>query len=244
MKKGCVILAGGMGTRLGLKGPKGCLKVWGEQTLFEILLKKTKGPVAIMTSPLNREATEKFLEAHDFFGVKGVTLFDQDLKDGAPDGNGKVFKKLCETGICDLWKKQGVDVIGFLPVDNPLGSIDDLVRYKEELIVRCVKIESPEEKIGRIVERYGTLSIEEYTEMQEKTELGYTGQFACTMEFIERVSHYPTVWHQVIKEGQVRFESFIFDVFPYAQSHRLVVSEREKYFAPIKDQKSLERVQR
>ena len=241
---GCVILAGGLGTRLGLKGPKGCVKVWGEQTLFEILLKKIKGPVAIMTSPLNHEATASFLEAHGWFGVKEGILFTQDLKEGYPDGNGKVFKKLCETGIWNRWKERGVTEVGFIPIDNPCASLEGLSGEGAELVIRCVPLESKEEKIGRVMVAQESVSIGEYTEMEEMTEFGYTGQFGCTMEFIQRVSLLPTRWHEVIKEGKVRQESFIFDVFPYAESYKLVISKREEYFTPIKDIISLAKVRR
>ena len=241
---GCVILAGGLGTRLGIKGPKGCVKVRGEETLFEILLRKAEGPVAIMTSPLNRAATEAFLKEHDFFGVKDVTFFDQDLREGYPDGNGKVFKKLVETGIWNLWDEKGITAIGVIPIDNPLASLQDLYPQNEELVIRCVKIENPEEKIGRILIKESQVTVCEYSEMDEATEFGYTGQFGCTMEFVKKASSYPIDWHQVVKQGQVRLESFIFDFFPYTKTYRLEISKREDYFAPIKDQESLDTVRR
>jgi putative uridylyltransferase len=241
---GCVILAGGLGTRLGLKGPKGCVKVRGEETLFEILLSKMKGPVAIMTSPLNREETERFLKAHDFFGVKEISFFDQDLRDGYPDGNGKVFKKLVEGGLWDLWHEKGIREVGFIPIDNPLAEIEDLCPERAEVVIRCVKIESPEEKIGRMVFKESKVFVGEYSEMEEVTELGYTGQFSATMEFVKRVSGIQLPWHKIEKQGEVRYENFIFDAFPYAESHRIVISERERYFAPVKDSWSLEKVRR
>lgn len=241
---GCVILAGGLGTRLGLKGPKGCVKVGEKETLFEILLSKMKGPVAVMTSPLNRVETEQFLKEHHFFGIEDLVLFDQDLKEGYPDGNGGVFERLWETGIWKEWKKKGITAIGVLPIDNPLGSVEDLFPLHEELVIRCILSRDPSEKIGRVLVEEGRVSVREYTEMATVTGLGFTGQFGCTMEFVERVSQLPPLWHQIYKEGKVRFERFIFDVFPHAKTHRLVVSPRDKYFAPVKDQISLNEVRR
>lgn len=243
-KMGCILLAGGMGTRLGYLIPKGCVPVQGDKTLFEILLRKIRGPLAIMTSPLNHAATEAFLEEHRRFGVHDLSLFQQHLLEGCPNGNGEVFKHFYRSGIYQRWKEEGIDAIGVLPVDDPLGAIEDLYPQQVELVVRCVKILEESERLGRVIEDEMHMRIVEYTEMREATSLGYSGQFACSMDFIERIKDVSLPLHEVRKQEKTRFETFVFDLFPYARSHRIVVSERTEFFAPIKDLEGLERARR
>ena len=79
-KYAVVTMAGGQGTRLGYVAPKGTFKIGGgvEKSLFEALsdtLKEARDkynariPWYIMTSRENNNATEKFFEKNDFFGL-------------------------------------------------------------------------------------------------------------------------------------------------------------------------------
>ena len=79
-KYAVITMAGGQGTRLGHKGPKGTFKintVNGEKYLFEVIidsLKKASSkygvtiPWYVMTSDDNNGQTVSFLEDHDYFG--------------------------------------------------------------------------------------------------------------------------------------------------------------------------------
>lgn len=79
-KYAVITMAGGQGTRLGHKGPKGTFKVntvSGEKYLFEIIVESLKKankkydviiPWYIMTSEENNEQTVKFLDEHNYFG--------------------------------------------------------------------------------------------------------------------------------------------------------------------------------
>ena len=90
-KYAVVTMAGGQGTRLGHKGPKGTFKVSlkdGEKYLFQIivesLLKANQKygviiPWYLMTSEENNDQTLAFLEEHNYFGYpkEKVKLFKQ-----------------------------------------------------------------------------------------------------------------------------------------------------------------------
>ena len=86
-----VTMAGGQGTRLGHKGPKGTFKVNlkdGEKYLFQIIVESLKKanerygviiPWYLMTSEENNDQTLSFLEEHNYFGYpkESVKLFKQ-----------------------------------------------------------------------------------------------------------------------------------------------------------------------
>lgn len=148
---GCIVLAGGQGSRLGFSGPKGCftLKIPEEKSLFQIVCEKilitpdqcrTPLPVAFMTSPHNHEETIAFFEENDYFGLEPdqVDFYTQDRlplmneagnwflsDDGGiafgPDGNGKAIHSFYTSGIWDKWNQKGVKYINVIPVDNPLA---------------------------------------------------------------------------------------------------------------------------
>lgn len=241
-KSGAIILAGGEGTRLGFKGPKGCVTVKGQMTLFECLIDKLDCPIGIMTSPLNHEETVGFFDAAGRFG-KEICFFQQGLTNGAPNGNGGVFHKFYETGLWDQWQKRGIEALGILPVDDPFAHVDDLIPNDEELVLRCVKSLDRKEHVGRVVEKKGHVFVEEYIHQKTHSTLGYTGQFGCSMAFAKKIAHLQLPSHVVLKKGKERVEHFIIDAFSYASTYRIVVSDR-RHFAPVKDQKSLEFVRR
>ena len=111
-KYAVVTMAGGQGTRLGYVAPKGTFKIGGgvEKSLFEALSDTIKEarekyniniPWYIMTSRENNNATEKFFEKHDFFGLpyEDVKFFKQGELPML-DTNGKLM--LDETGLIKL----------------------------------------------------------------------------------------------------------------------------------------------
>lgn len=246
---GIIYLAGGQGTRLGFDGPKGCVEVplKNKKTLFQIHLEKIKDPqaaVAIMTSPLNHEATSIYLGKERFFGLKNASLFQQGMENGYPDGNGKAFSYFCAAGIWDVWKKQGIEWVQVIPIDNPLAIPfdEELIEANQEveLVLRGVKRISSEEKMGVIFQN-DHLEIKEYTEVKNPSRdlLGNTGLFSCSMAFVKQASTLFLPQHTVQKkvngEWVSKKEYFIFDLFPYAKNFKVIESDRKKCFAPLKN---------
>ena len=272
-KVGCLILAGGQGTRLGFKGPKGCTLIPGlNQTLFEHLLRKVKMkgenlPVAIMTSPLNHEETKAYLSKHHYFGLSNLSLFSQEMVDvcnargelidsmQSPDGNGRALFSLQSSGILKEWKQGGVQFVQVIPIDNPLAEPFDgelLSLHEQEgvdLALRAVVRQGLSDKIGVIGLRNQRLTICEYSELPERLKhedflYGNSGLFSLSISLIEKLLHLKLPWHLAKKkiEGRevIKFETFIFDLFPHAPTFKVLISERKKHFAPIKNLRGLD----
>lgn len=150
-KVGCLILAGGDGSRLDWKGPKGtfpiCIKNQ-KKSLFQRLCEKIKKKqslgqclqIAIMTSLSNHAETENFFKKNHFFGLKSsqVQFFSQtnlpflDEKGNwcleqpgkiaeGPNGNGDVLNGFFTSKIVDLWQSLQIEYVHVIPIDNPLA---------------------------------------------------------------------------------------------------------------------------
>jgi UDP-N-acetylglucosamine/UDP-N-acetylgalactosamine diphosphorylase len=87
---GMILVAGGLGTRLGLDQPKGMLPLapLSKRTLFQIIIDQLRAvslrygvsiPLYVMTSPATDAATRAFLAEHHWFGlpVDDVRIFCQ-----------------------------------------------------------------------------------------------------------------------------------------------------------------------
>lgn len=154
-KVGAVLLAGGMGTRLGSDAPKGMYnigitkEVYIFQRLIENLLEVVKEagcfvPLYIMTSDKNHEATTGFLKEHDYFGYKSeyVTFFMQEMAPAcdyegkaymekkwkiaaSPNGNGGWYSSMHKWGVAEKAMEDGVEWLNVFAVDNVLQRIAD-----------------------------------------------------------------------------------------------------------------------
>lgn len=154
-KVGAVLLAGGMGTRLGSDDPKGMYNVGLTRKLyiFECLINNLTDVVKqagawihlfVMTSDKNHEATVKFLTEHDFFGYskEHVHFFKQEMAAAtdyngkiyleekgklstSPNGNGGWFISLKRSGLLDVVKEEGIQWLNVFAVDNVLQRIAD-----------------------------------------------------------------------------------------------------------------------
>lgn len=156
-KVGAVLLAGGMGTRLGSDNPKGMYNigltkaVYIFQRLIENLMEVVKEagcfvPLYIMTSDKNHEATTAFLKEHEYFGYapEFVTFFMQDMAPAtdyqgkvyleekykmstSPNGNGGWYSSMHKWGIAQKAMADGVEWLNIFAVDNVLQRIADPV---------------------------------------------------------------------------------------------------------------------
>lgn len=255
----CVILAGGMASRLGCEGPKGNVNVgrYGK-SLFDILISKAQDmPVAVMTSPINNAATKLALQSThaEMFQQDMMPFLDDEgewiLEDGVPlmgpDGNGGVFACLERCGILPQWEKQGIRYLTVLPIDNPKANpknIQQITLLRDcDLVVTAISRESPDEPIGVLADLDGKLHVREYTEGSCEGLLGYSGLFSCTLDFARRVSGVDLPWHLARKSVHERniwkCERFIFDLFPYANSYKVLIEARSKCFDPIKRKEDL-----
>lgn len=152
-KIAAVLLAGGMGTRLGSDDPKGMYNIGDTKDLyiFECLVNNLMDVVKqtdtwihffIMTSDKNNEATIKFLTEHNFFGYKAeyIHFFKQEMAAAtdyngkiyleekgklstSPNGNGGWFVSMKNAGLLDIVKKEGIEWLNIFAVDNVLQRI-------------------------------------------------------------------------------------------------------------------------
>lgn len=154
-KVGAVLLAGGMGTRLGSDNPKGMYDIGITKpvyifqrivdNLFDIVDKtRTWIHLFIMTSDKNHEITQKFFEEQQYFGYdkEHIHFFRQDMAPASdyegkilleskgklatsPNGNGGWFSSLTNAGLLGFMKQEGIEWLNVFAVDNVLQRIAD-----------------------------------------------------------------------------------------------------------------------
>lgn len=147
-KVAALLLAGGMGTRLGSDKPKGMYNI-GETKdvyIFEMLIRNLLDvvnqtgawvPLYIMTSEKNNDDTVNFFKEKNYFGYDPdyVDFFVQEMAPAAtfdgkiyleekdrvstsPNGNGGWFISFVKAGLCEKAKARGVEYINIFAVDN------------------------------------------------------------------------------------------------------------------------------
>ena len=156
-KTAALLLAGGMGTRLGSDDPKGMYdigitkNVYIFQRLIENLLDVVKATdtwirLFIMTSEKNHDKTVKFLKEKDYFGYKAdrIVFFKQDMAPAcdyngklymegksristSPNGNAGWYSSMVRAGLDKILKDEGIEWINIFAVDNVLQRICDPV---------------------------------------------------------------------------------------------------------------------
>ena len=147
-KVAALLLAGGMGTRLGSDKPKGMYNIGLTKDLyiFEMLINNLMDvvnqtgawvPLYIMTSEKNNDDTIQFFEEMNYFGYDRdyveffiqemapaasfdgkIFLEDKDRVSTSPNGNGGWFISFVNAGLAKKAKEAGVEYINIFAVDN------------------------------------------------------------------------------------------------------------------------------
>lgn len=167
-KLGAVLLAGGMGTRLGSDDPKGMYNIGltKDVYIFERIITNLMDVVKtadawihlfIMTSDKNNDKTIAFLTEHKFFGYKEeyIHFFRQEMAPAAdysgkvymeaksrisnsPNGNGGWFSSMEKSGMLDVVKEAGIEWLNCFAVDNVLQRIADPCFIGATIAKNCV----------------------------------------------------------------------------------------------------------
>lgn len=166
-KLGAVLLAGGMGTRLGSSKPKGMYNIGltKELYIFEQVINNLIDmvkvndlwiPLFIMTSKKNKEETISFFKQMNYFGYEKefIFFFEQDMTpsfhfDGtvildskssiamSPNGNGGWFQSLVSNGLHKKMEQLGIEWLNVFSVDNVLQKICDPIFIGATLKSNC-----------------------------------------------------------------------------------------------------------
>jgi UDP-N-acetylglucosamine/UDP-N-acetylgalactosamine diphosphorylase len=143
-------VAGGQGTRLGWRGPKGTypatvvtgkplFRTFAEQLLATERRFGVRLPWYIMTSPLNDADTRAFFKDNNWFGrnpqdhfflpqglvpcidAQGKAMLASPQEVATnPDGHGGAIRALDRSGALEDMARRGIEQISYFQVDNPL----------------------------------------------------------------------------------------------------------------------------
>lgn len=154
-KVGAVLLAGGMGTRLGSDNPKGMYDIGITKPvyIFQRIIRNLLDVVDqsgtwihlfVMTSDKNHDATVSFFQEKEFFTYHPdyVHFFRQEMAPASdyegrvymeakdkiatsPNGNGGWFSSMKKAGLVSLLHEKGIEWLNVFAVDNVLQRIAD-----------------------------------------------------------------------------------------------------------------------
>ena len=156
-KMAAFVVAGGQGTRLGYRGPKGefpigpvsqkpFFQLFAEKIMVSSRKYKVPIPWVIMTSEATHNETVDFFEKHNFFDLnpddcffvqqgmlpslneEGKLVLDSKYHiHMSPNGHGGTFLALSDSGVFAELESRGIRTLSYFQVDNPLVRIIDPV---------------------------------------------------------------------------------------------------------------------
>lgn len=154
-KIGCLLVAGGQGSRLGFNGPKGIYPITPvkHKSLFQLHAEKLLAvsrrygapiPWYIMTSESNDTETRRFFHKHHYFGLaeNDIFFFTQGMVPALdaqgklildepghifmnPDGHGGVLNALQRSGALANLRQRGIEHLFYFQIDNVLLQMCD-----------------------------------------------------------------------------------------------------------------------
>ena len=198
-----VVAAGGQGTRLGSPAPKGMWPVgpasgksllqWHAEKVLYWSRKHGRGiPFVLMVSEATQEATKRFLNWHDYFGLDAtwvklacqgslnpaddegkLILSAPDRIAASPNGHGGVYRALRDAKLLDLFDDYGITTLSYVQVDNPLIRPIDPVFLgyhtgrSSQISSKSVRKTDPSEKVGVFARVDGRSAVVEYSELTD-----------------------------------------------------------------------------
>lgn len=191
-----------------------------------------------------------------------AVIFDDGQPMMAADGNGSLFWNFVQSGLFAKWQKAGIEQITTMVIDNPLSDPFDAeiigmqVLQGNDVTIKAIEKTNPEESVGLIIEKNGHPLVIEYSEIskEEKAARNADGSllyrianityFCFSLSFIKKIvalpiTQFPLHLAKKMLPGHVKpvikSEYFIFDILQEAKKVEVILSERKKYFAPLKN---------
>ena len=277
--------------RIGPVSRKSLFQMHCEQLLARSRRAGSAIPYFIMTSDATHAETVEFFERHQRFGLPAddVHFFRQGSlpavsdRDGrilmsakhalsaSPDGHGGILRALRGSGLLDVMRERGIELLYYHQVDNPAASICDpafVGRHHasgSELSTKVVAKESAGERMGVVVSIDGRTEIIEYSDLPADRAAatgpdgrlllwaGSTAMHVFGRTFLERLTAggRSLPFHVARKavpcldeDGRLttphtpnafKFEQFIFDALPLAETTLVVEADRAREFLPVKN---------
>ena len=235
-KVGALLLAGGMGTRLGSDKPKGMYNI------------------GLMTSEKNNDDTIKFFEEKNYFGYNKdyvdffvqemapaasfegkIYLEDKDRVSTSPNGNGGWFISFVNAGLAKKAKEAGVEYINVFAVDNVCQRMADpcfvgaMIDGGYRSASKVVSKATPEEKVG-------VLCLEDLEKNLNSN---------LVVHVVKKKVPYINEAGEKIKpetENGYKFETLVLDMVHMMDNCLAYEVVREKEFAPIKNKTGVDSV--
>lgn len=187
-------LNGGLGTSMGLDGPKSLLPVLNAHTFMDVIVNQmtflnksysVQVPLLFMNSFSTHQATEDYLESvphvsfmqHQFPRLNAADLlpfkYTEDPKqEWNPPGHGDVFYALYESGCLDNLLAEGIETVFISNSDNLGASFDAgiygyFLNEKHDFMMELTPKTTEDVKGGTVVDYKGRLTLLERAQVQE-----------------------------------------------------------------------------